>query len=191
MAPPPAETQRPGTKVVLARVDDVADGERLFVTVNGRSIGIFNVAGRFYAFLNRCPHRGAQLCKGDIVSQLESDSPGEYRLDPERRFLACPWHGWEFDLETGQSWFDPERTKARPFHVDVESGAIVAEEIDTGRALELGEDMADFIDPRTRRIRGPYQAEILPVAVEDDYIVLSLRRPASESAASQAAGKGM
>jgi 3-phenylpropionate/trans-cinnamate dioxygenase ferredoxin subunit len=179
-----------GKKVVLARAADVSDGERLIVTVNGRSIGIFNVAGRFYAFLNRCPHRGAQLCKGDIVGQLESDRPGEFRLDPERRFLACPWHGWEFDLETGESWFDPARTKARPFRVDVETGEIVSEELAAGRALELGEDMADFIDPKTRRIRGPYRAEALPVAVEDDYLVLSLGRRAPESTASAAVGKG-
>jgi nitrite reductase/ring-hydroxylating ferredoxin subunit len=190
---PAAKTERrtdAGEKVVLARAADLAEGERLIVTVQGRSIGIFNVAGRFYAFLNRCPHRGAQLCKGDIVGRLESDRPGHFRLDPDRRFLACPWHGWEFDLETGESWFDPARTKARPFRVDVETGEIVAEDIAAGRALELGEDMADFIDPQTRRIRGPYRAEVLPVAVEDDYLVLRLRRAAPVSAASVAAGKG-
>lgn len=190
---PARETERgasAGEKVVLARAADLADGERLIVTVQGRSIGVFNVAGRFYAFLNRCPHRGAQLCKGDIVGRLESDRPGEFRLDPEQRFLACPWHGWEFDLETGQSWFDPARTKARPFRVDVETGEIVAEEIASGQALELGEDMADFIDPQTRRIRGPYRAEALPVAVEDDYLVLWLRRQAPNAVAPAAAGKG-
>lgn len=190
---PARETERgasAGEKVVLARAADLADGERLIVTVQGRSIGVFNVAGRFYAFLNRCPHQGAQLCKGDIVGRLESDRPGEFRLDPEQRFLACPWHGWEFDLETGQSWFDPARTKARPFRVDVETGEIVAEEIASGQALELGEDMADFIDPQTRRIRGPYRAEALPVAVEDDYLVLWLRRQAPNAVAPAAAGKG-
>jgi nitrite reductase/ring-hydroxylating ferredoxin subunit len=193
MAPPASETERragASEKVVLARASDLAEGERLIVTVQGRSIGVFNVAGRSYAFLNRCPHRGAQLCKGDIVGRLESDRPGEFRLDPDRRFLSCPWHGWEFDLETGESWFDPARTKARPFRVDVETGEIVAEEIAAGRALEIGEDMADFIDPQTRRIRGPYRAEVLPVAVEDDYLVLRLRRPAPVSAASTAGGKG-
>jgi len=179
-----------GEKVVLARAADLADGERLIVTVQGRSIGIFNVGGRFYAFLNRCPHRGAELCKGDILGGLESDRPGEFRLDPEHRFLVCPWHGWEYDLETGESWFDPARTKARPFRVDVETGEIVAEDIAAGRALELGEDMADFIDPQTRRIRGPYRAEVLPVGVEDDYLVLSLRRRAPDVAASAAAGRG-
>jgi nitrite reductase/ring-hydroxylating ferredoxin subunit len=190
---PARETERggpSGEKVVLARAADLADGERMIVTVQGRSIGVFNVAGRFYAFLNRCPHRGAQLCKGDIVGRLESDRPGEFRLDPEQRFLACPWHGWEFDLQTGQSWFDPARTKARPFRVDVETGEIVAEEIASGQALELGEDMADFIDPRTRRIRGPYRAEALPVAVEDDYLVLWLRRRAPDAVAPAAAEKG-
>jgi nitrite reductase/ring-hydroxylating ferredoxin subunit len=181
---------RPRQKVVLARAADVPAGERLIVTVDGRSIGIFNVADRYYAFLNRCPHRGAQLCKGEIVGRLESDRPGEFRLDPEHRFLACPWHGWEFDLETGESWFDPARTRARPFRVDVETGQLVAEELAEGRALELGEDMADFIDPQTRRIRGPYRADVVPVTVEDDYLVLSFGRPAPEPAAPVAPKKG-
>jgi nitrite reductase/ring-hydroxylating ferredoxin subunit len=192
-SPPAAGDPRragPSQKVVLARAADVPDGERLIVTVSGRSIGIFNVGGRFYAFLNRCPHRGAQLCKGEIVGRLESDRPGEFRLDPEHRFLACPWHGWEFDLETGESWFDPARTKARPFRVDVETGQLVAEELAQGRALELGEDMADFIDPQTRRIRGPYRAEVLPVAVEDDYLVLSFGRRTPPAAATVATEKG-
>ncbi len=86
-------------------------------------------------------------------------------------------------METGESWFDPARTRARPFRVDVESGEIVAEEITDGRALGLGEDMANFLDPQTRRIRGPYRAEVLPVTVEDDYLVLSMRRARAAPAA--------
>ena len=43
----------------------------------------------------------------------------------ERRgeFLRCPWHGWEFDLATGQSWCDPRRTKVRNFEVKLEVGS--------------------------------------------------------------------
>ena len=34
--------------------------------------------------------------------------------------MRCPWHAWEFDLRTGRSWFDPERTRVKAYPVEVE-----------------------------------------------------------------------
>ena len=42
--------------------------------------------------------------------------------------MRCPWHGWEFDLRTGKSWCDPQRTKVRAFDLKVEEGAALVEE---------------------------------------------------------------
>ena len=70
--------------VVVARADEIAPGERKLVRVGGRSIGVFNVGGTYYAFLNRCPHRGAELCKGDVVNLLESSRPAEWRIVSRR-----------------------------------------------------------------------------------------------------------
>ena len=39
--------------------------------------------------------------------------------------IRCPWHGWEFDLRTGQSWFDPRAVRVRRYDVSVEPGALV------------------------------------------------------------------
>ena len=60
--------------------------------------------------------------------------------------LRCGWHGWEFDMRNGQSWFDPKRVKVRSFPVAVESG----EELQ----------------------KGPYVAETFPVTVEDSYVII-------------------
>src|SRR5260370_20848795 len=84
-------------KHVVARVRDIPDGSRLIVEVEGRSVGIFNVDGRFYAILNRCPHNGGPLGKGEIVGVIESSRPGEWRLDASRKLVVCPWHAWEYD----------------------------------------------------------------------------------------------
>lgn len=137
------------TKYVVARTGDIPEGERRIVNVNGRSIGIFNEGGRFHALLNRCPHQGAELCKGTMHGSLEADAPGEIRYDGSRRLLRCPWHGWEFDIETGRSYFDPTRTRVRSYRVAVEGGNALRE--------------------------GPYAAEVFTVSVEDDYVVLWLR----------------
>lgn len=131
---------------VVAKADEIAPGNSKIVLVNGREVGVFNVGGEFFAFSNRCPHAGAELCKGMIVGLVRSDGPGNYRIDRPGEFLRCPWHGWEFDLRTGQSWCDPKSTKVRQFQVKVEPG----------------QDL----------VKGPYVAETFPVSVEAEYVVI-------------------
>ena len=89
-------------------------------------------------------------------------------MDSEQVFLACPWHGWLFDLESGQSWWDPGRTTARRFPVEVTHGDMIADQ------LEGGDD---------GRMPGPYSAEVYPVNVEDDYVVVTMRPRIGRSAA--------
>lgn len=151
--------RRAGDRWVVARVADIPEGERLIVEVDGREIGIYNVGGRFHALLNRCPHLGGPLCRGQVVSGLESSVPGELRLEESRTYVTCPWHNWEFDIETGRSYWNP-KLRARPLPVGVEGGAEIEAAIASG---EMG------------RLPGPYQAEVMPVSVESDYVVLSTR----------------
>jgi nitrite reductase/ring-hydroxylating ferredoxin subunit len=145
-------------RFVVGRADQLEDGERMLVSINGRSIGIFRQDGAFYALLNRCPHQGAELCKGDLVGVLESSTPDEVRFDPDRRLLVCPWHGWEFDITTGRSYFDPARTRVRGYPVEIERGSRIAERGDQPAGL----------------VEGPYTAEVFPVSIEDDYVVVLL-----------------
>jgi nitrite reductase/ring-hydroxylating ferredoxin subunit len=89
---------------VVARASDVAPGTCKIVTARGREIGLFNVDGEYFALSNRCPHKGAELCRGMIVGLPQSSAPGEYRLSRPGEFIRCPWHGWEYDIRTGQLW---------------------------------------------------------------------------------------
>jgi len=85
---------------------DVASLEELqrdgrVARVGDREIGVvLGPGGELRALRNRCPHHGAPLCLGDVVGRLEAPAPGTYVLS-EQAVLRCPWHGWEFDLETG------------------------------------------------------------------------------------------
>ena len=47
---------------VVASVTEVPPGTNKLVIAKDRDIGIFNVAGTFYALANRCPHKGGPLC---------------------------------------------------------------------------------------------------------------------------------
>ena len=159
-----AKEARP-TKHVVGPVRDFPPGSQSLVHVNGRPIAVFNVDGTFYALFNRCPHEGGPLCSGHVTGWLSSPGPGRYDYHPEHKVVRCPWHGWEYDLKTGQSWTDPETSRVRSYRVEVESGEALQ------AAVEGGPPGA---------VPGPYVAETIPVSVEDDYVVLDLSRQQSD-----------
>lgn len=133
-------------RFVVARADEIAPGERKLVSVRGRHVVVFNVAGEYFALLDRCPHQGGSLCRGKLVGLVEADGPGRYRYHRKGEIIRCPWHGWEFDLRTGKSRFDPSRKWVASYPSHVEPGARVAE--------------------------GPYTAETFEVSVDQAYVVI-------------------
>ena len=135
-------------KHVIARTAEIPPGARKLVTVRGRPIAVFNLGGEFFGLLNRCPHEGGPMCEGVLTGLIEADTPGAYRFTRQGEVLRCPWHGWEFDIRTGQSWCDPAHVGLRAYKVEVAPGAAVA--------------------------KGPYVAETIPVTLEDDYVVVEV-----------------
>lgn len=97
----------------VANVDEIPPGGRKIVEVDGRSIGIFNVNGEFIAVLNICPHELAPVCLGRVSGTTLPSPPGEFRWGHEGEILACPWHGWEFDLLTGKALADTRKRLRR------------------------------------------------------------------------------
>jgi len=100
----------------VAHVSELMPGSMKLVEVKGLSIGLFNVHGEFVAVLNLCPHELAPVCRGRLGGTTLPSPPGEYRWGREGEIIACPWHGWEFDLLTGKALAD---TKARLKRYDV------------------------------------------------------------------------
>jgi nitrite reductase/ring-hydroxylating ferredoxin subunit len=141
-------------KYVVGAADEIPPGGRKIVSVGGRSIGVFNVAGEYFALNNRCPHQGGALCEGKLWGVLKASVPGVFEYEPTREILTCPWHGWEFQLRSGQSWCDPDRLRVRRYEVTVEEGAALA--------------------PAPGMVRGPYRVETYPVTVEGTYLVVAI-----------------
>lgn len=148
-------------KYVVAAVDEIPPGQRKIVDLGGRSVGVFNVGGEFFAVLNRCPHQGGPLCKGNTHGFLRSAGVGEYHYSRAGEIVRCPWHGWEYDLRTGQSWFDPARVLVRRYDVSVEPGTQVLAELDVPTGMEGLQ-------------KGPYVAETFPVSVEQQYVLVDI-----------------
>lgn len=148
-------------RAVVATVEEIPPGGRKIVEVAGRSIGVFNVDGEFFALRNRCPHQGGPLCAGKLAGLVQSTTPGDYSYSRPGEMLRCPWHGWEYDIRTGQSWWDPGKTRVRSYDVTIEAGA------------QLDEDPQP---PAPGLEKGPYVAETYPVSVERQYVVVSVDR---------------
>lgn len=108
----------------VCRAAELGPGDRRVVDLDGRSVGIFNVGGSFYALHNRCPHRGGPLCLGPVTGTTAASEDFDYVYEREGRILRCAWHGWEFEIETGRSLADP-KVQAKTFPVTVEDGEIL------------------------------------------------------------------
>ena len=109
---------------VVCAAAEIAPGERRIVNVKGRSIGVFNVAGSFYALHNGCPHKGGELCAGRITGTVLPTSGREFVYGREGEILRCSRHGWEFEIATGRALADP-RVRARTYPVTVKDGRVV------------------------------------------------------------------
>jgi nitrite reductase (NADH) small subunit len=94
-------------EIRVGSISDLVDGQRLLAAVDGREVFVFERAGRLYAFENVCRHMGGPVGEGNLIGKVESvlDETGAHvrdRFSTTEIHLICPWHGWEYDIETGE-----------------------------------------------------------------------------------------
>jgi len=97
-------------RVVVAQVSDVPPGEMRLVEAAGRLVALANVDGTIYAVANSCLHRGGPLGEGDLDGAV----------------VICPWHGWRWDVRTGQNTNNPAPA-VTCFPVTVDDSAVCVE----------------------------------------------------------------
>lgn len=147
------------SKHVVGTVSEILPGSKKIVDVDGRSIGVYNVNGSYHAILNRCPHQGGPLCQGRTAGFLKTEKPGgPYEYTRKGEIVRCPWHGWEFDIQTGQSWVSPDNVRVRNYDV----GVIAPEDVEAE------------VDPETGCVKGPFTAETFPVLIDQLNVVIEL-----------------
>lgn len=71
--------------IPVAPAEEVPPGNHRTFNIEDLELAIFNLGGQWAAVENRCPHNGASLALGTV----------------EAGVVACPWHGWKFELQTG------------------------------------------------------------------------------------------
>jgi len=97
----------------VCKSEDLPEGERRLVEVDGIKIGVFNVDGEILAIEDRCSHDDGPLAEGTF--------------DPAACTVECPRHGSLFDLRSGRPKTLPAYVPVETFEVRVEDGEIKLE----------------------------------------------------------------
>jgi nitrite reductase/ring-hydroxylating ferredoxin subunit len=91
----------------ICDADEIPDGERKIMRIGGRSMGIFHHEGEWYAVRNYCLHRSGPVATGDLEGDV----------------LTCPWHGYQYDVKTGEFLLDPA-VKLETYEVGIRDGKV-------------------------------------------------------------------
>lgn len=108
----------------VARVTDLPESGPLLVTVAGLEIGLFRVGDQVVAWRNHCPHMAAPVCRGVVSGTRLPSAVYTYRLGRDGEILQCPWHGWEFDLLSGEHLAGGSDARLRGYPVEVVDGDV-------------------------------------------------------------------
>jgi nitrite reductase (NADH) small subunit len=97
--------------IKVATKQEIAPNKSKTINLNGRTVGIYQINGQFYAVDDFCPHKGAPLHEGQLLGTL----------------IMCPWHRWTFDLASGHCVTHPG-THIPCFEVKIEGDDILLKE---------------------------------------------------------------
>ena len=102
---------------LAGRVSDFDHDGRRIIKVDGREVAVFRNGGRYHAMSNYCLHMGGPVGEGILLGKVEAVLDEGKRCVDERFsddeiHIICPWHGWEYNIESGE--FAGDRKKRLP-----------------------------------------------------------------------------
>jgi nitrite reductase/ring-hydroxylating ferredoxin subunit len=141
--------------VVIGKAAAFPNPGRRVVEIDGAEVGVFCQNGKFTAFENVCPHMGGPVCQGKIIARVQEVIADDktslgFAFSKDQTNVACPWHGYEFNISTGQHQGNP-RMRLRPVRIGIVDGDLV---------ITVPEGMRERITrarPRPDRERDPEQ----------------------------------
>jgi nitrite reductase/ring-hydroxylating ferredoxin subunit len=101
-------------EVDVGPASDFNEGVRKNVRIDDREVTVLSVDGDYFAIENKCLHMGGPVGEGIVIGKVEAILDEDKRLLGERfseteKHIVCPWHGYEYDLSTGQFCGDRSR----------------------------------------------------------------------------------
>ena len=109
----------------VAKAAELKEGDRRIIFDGDNEVGVFFHDNQYYAYSNFCLHQGGPACEGLTIAKVEErlrpdkTSEGLFFSDTEMHFV-CPWHGYEYDMKTGECVSD-RKLRLRSYKV-VEKG---------------------------------------------------------------------
>jgi nitrite reductase/ring-hydroxylating ferredoxin subunit/uncharacterized membrane protein len=98
-----------GEPVEVATMDEFEEeGQMKLVHLNGHRIVLARQEGRLLAFSDHCTHKGGPLADGALACGV----------------VTCPWHGSQFNIETGEVVSGPAEEKIAVYPVRIEGESI-------------------------------------------------------------------
>lgn len=92
----------------MAAGDELKVGQMKLLHVNGRRIVLGRTEDGYVAFDDHCTHRGGSLAGGTLACGT----------------VACPWHGSQFDANTGKVMAGPAESPIRTYRVEESAGRV-------------------------------------------------------------------
>jgi len=91
----------------VGTVEQIRESGRIIRTIDGDEVAIFTKGDEFYALSNYCPHQGGPACEGPRRGSVTVGDDETLLTQGENNIVCCAWHGWEFDIETGEHIANP------------------------------------------------------------------------------------
>jgi nitrite reductase/ring-hydroxylating ferredoxin subunit len=116
------------TDIYVCAQSEMKDGDRMIVrTETGTEIGVIFHDDTYYGYNNYCVHAGGPACEGIMIPRV-LDLVDENHLQVGQDFgkeihFVCPWHGYEYDLKTGEC-IGNRKLKLKNYKVAVREGNI-------------------------------------------------------------------
>ncbi len=104
----------------VGKLSEFQDGDRRIIFVGDNEIGVFRHDGQFFAYSNFCLHQGGPACEGmltqNVVDVIDKDGLYQGQTYGDETHFVCPWHGYEYDMKTGECVGD-RKLKLRKYEV--------------------------------------------------------------------------
>lgn len=71
--------------VVVASSEQIGAEAAIEVVINDQILAVFRHDGKLFALDGMCAHQGGPIAEGAV----------------QHGCVTCPWHGWQYELETG------------------------------------------------------------------------------------------
>jgi nitrite reductase/ring-hydroxylating ferredoxin subunit len=99
-------------------------GEPVAVDVGRRRLVVVRDGERVFALRDVCPHQGAALSAGRVISTCRMHREDGGWVQTDLRALQCPWHGWAFELDDGRAVFEASGARVRSYPARVAGGRV-------------------------------------------------------------------